>query len=196
VGPLKQRQIDLLWQHAKNFGGIPLYSFYNGPRPSVAAWNCAAHRDDQQFGCSIVPHHIVAGFIILGRPRRAGGRKRTDFEYLHENDRAGPWRCVVCPSRTGREFAWLESLTNPDIELRGYAELPYYVQQVINTDREYVRIDEYPQSAVMFPRHVAVVSIEPPTMVTPSQLPAPRVGELSSLLEQASIAKHRRKVLA
>jgi hypothetical protein len=198
VGALKQRQIDLLWQHAKHFGGIPLYSFYNGPRPSVAAWNCAAHRDEQQFGCSIVPHSIVKSFVVSGRRRLAArSRKRTDFEYLHENDRARPWRCVVCPSRAGIESEWLESLKDPGIELRAYAELPNYVQQVINSDREYVRIHEYPQSAVMFPRHVAVISIEPPSTVTPAQLPAPRVDELSSLLEQAAaINKQKKKVLA
>src|SRR2546428_758268 len=45
----KQPQIELLWQHAKQLGGIPLYSFYNGPRPAVVAWNCHTSRDDQQF---------------------------------------------------------------------------------------------------------------------------------------------------
>lgn len=193
----KQLQIDLLWQHAKQLGGIPLYSFYNGPRPPVVAWNCEASRDDQQFGCSITPLHIVRSFIKSGRRRASvGGRKHTDFEHLHENDRAVPWRCVVCASRTGGERTLFTSLMNPGIELRDYPELPYYLQQVINTDREYVRVHEYPRSSVMFPRHVAVISIEPPT-VTPAQLPAPRIGELPSLLETAAAInkKNKAKVL-
>jgi hypothetical protein len=194
----KQRQIDLLLQHATNFGGIPLYSLYNGPRPSVGAWNCASHRDDQQFGCSIVPLHIVRSFISAGRRRASrDGRKRTDFEHLHENDRALPWRCLVCTSRFEGQ-PWLGALTDPNIEVRGYAELPSYVQQAINADREYVRIQEYPSSAVMAPRHVAVISLEPPITVTPAQLPAPEGDELSSLLELSEMItkKNRAKVLA
>jgi hypothetical protein len=190
----KQLQVDLLWQHAKQLGGIPLYSFYNGPRPPVAAWNCAASRDEQQFGCSIVPLHIIRGFISSGRKRASmHGRRRTDFEYLHENDRAVPWRCIVCASQVGSKGTPFASLMNPGIELRAYPELPYYVQSALNNEREYVPLQEYPSSAVMFPRHIAVISLEPPTTVAPPQLPAPRAGDLPSSLEiAAAIAKKNR----
>jgi hypothetical protein len=194
----KQRQIDLLWQHAMSFGGLPLYSFYNGPRPSVGFWNCASHRDEHQFGCSIVPLHIVRNFVSSGRRAASGGGlKRTDFEYLHDNDRALPWRCLVCSSRMdgSQTRSWLSSLMDPGIELRSYDELPHYVQQVINTGDGMVNIEEYPPSAVMFPRHIAVISIEPPTTATPS-LPAPQSDELSASALSAAINRTKKKVLA
>jgi hypothetical protein len=67
----------------------------------------------------------------------------------------------------------------------------------LNNEREYVPLQEYPSSAVMFPRHIAVISLEPPTTVAPPQLPAPRAGDLPSSLEiAAAIAKkNRAKVL-
>lgn len=185
-------QIELLWDHASQFGGIPLYSFYNGPRPSVDTWNCDLHRDDHQFGCSLVPLHIVRAFIKSGRRQRSPHTdKHLDFERLHDNDRAIPWRCIVCASRVSRDRTAFASLLNPGIELRNYEELPFYLQQVINTEREYVLIREYPQSVPMFPRHIAVISIEPPTTVVPPQLPAPVIDNLPALPEMLAEAKKR-----
>jgi hypothetical protein len=189
-------QIDLLWQHAKELGGIPLYAFYNGPRPSVEAWNCRSTPDDQQFGCSIVPLHIVRTFMRSRRRRP----KVTDFENLHENNQAVPWRCIVCASQLGAAgvdeapMSLLASLANPAIDVREYSELPFYLQQVINTEDERVRILEYPESALMFPRHIAVILVEPPTGVAPLLLPAPQSGDLPSLLDIGG-AKQKSKVI-
>jgi hypothetical protein len=187
-------QIDLLWDHAHQFGGIPLYSFYNGPRASINTWNCDLGRDDHQFGCSVVPLHLVRTFISSGRRQRSQHTgKHSDFERLHENDRAIPWRCMVCASRVDGDRRALASLLNPGIEVRNYEELPFYLQQVINTEREYVLIREYPQSAPMFPRHIAVISIEPPTTVVPPQLPAPEIDNLPTLSEMLAEAKRRNR---
>jgi len=192
-----EAQVDLLWRHAKSFGGIPLYNLYNGPRSPIAAWNCGETRDDRQLGCSIVPLHLVKSFINFRRPRASKGTKpSSDFQRLHENEIAIPWRCVVCASRISADQGFFASLADPRIELRGYPELPFYVQQLINNERSDAQLQEYPGTTGMFPRRIAVISIEPPIAVAPLALPAPNGDNLGSLMDEGKIRWPKHKVFA
>jgi hypothetical protein len=192
----RRRQIDLLREHARQFGGIPLYCFYNGPRPIVTEWNCHLSRDEQQFGCSVVPLHLVNTFLSRRRSRKAAKHSsKTHFEYLHENAYAIPWRCVLCASPLPEARPPWKTLADPTIEPRTYDDLPYYVRRAIEERHEYVPLQEYPRTE-MYPRHIAVIEIEEPNPAVPVLPPSSDDDLLTSLAAAQIEAMKRKRQLA
>lgn len=83
-------QIDVLDVYASGARAAPLYCFYNFS-PNVTAWNCEQPRDSRQLGCMVVPAIVVREALRIRRGSR-------NFEWMHRQPEAVPWRCLIsCP---------------------------------------------------------------------------------------------------
>lgn len=93
-------QIDVLEDHAKSVGAIPLYLLYNYIDHAEVSrcWKCCkCPVDEKQLGCTLVPSWHVREAI-----RRRG---RRTFHFLHSNAESLPLRCrFECPSRSPWEM--------------------------------------------------------------------------------------------
>ena len=86
-----RQQMDILADYSNIKNAIPLYCFYNfqlsrdGPKPNEQCGQCGIGCSKEQFGCTIVPLHVV---------REAA----ASFDAIHSSPCALPWRCLVrCP---------------------------------------------------------------------------------------------------
>ena len=93
-------QIDVLEDHSRHVGAIPLYLLFNYIDHAEASrcWNCCKCAvDEKQLGCTLVPSWYI---------REAIGRRgcRT-FDFLHSGLEALPLRCRFdCPNRSPWEI--------------------------------------------------------------------------------------------
>lgn len=87
-------QLDLLESRAQQVNGIPYYLLYNfvdpSPCPTSHYWHCCLQGcDESQFGCTLAPSWIA---------RKAIHNRRQDFDFVHKQPGAIPWRCLFdCP---------------------------------------------------------------------------------------------------
>ncbi len=93
-------QIDVLEDHAKSVGAIPLYLLYNYIDHAEASrcWKCCkCPVEEKQLGCTLVPSWHVREAIC-----RRGCRT---FHFLHSHSESLPLRCrFKCPERSSWEM--------------------------------------------------------------------------------------------
>lgn len=123
-----QEQIELLENYAKVTNSIPIYCFYNYKDISIYSpqdywlrkiWKCCSpDMDIQQLGCTVTPLEVVKE-IINGK-----NKKYNTFEYIHDNDKTIPWRCLTaCPNR---QQLYSNPIVNSEYAITKYQQIGYY----------------------------------------------------------------------
>lgn len=90
--PNQELQNVLLEKYASANNAIPLYAFYNHiVKASYSKyWNCKLPLIPEQLGITITPLNVVKSALNV--------RGCRNFEYIHENKRTIPIRCLaLCP---------------------------------------------------------------------------------------------------
>ncbi len=92
-------QIDALDNFAKHIGAVPLYCFYNNVDglPINSFWHCLIESPSApQMGCTLVPLEIAK--LIHD------GKISNNFQSVHRNLEAIPWRCLFHSQCTAINF--------------------------------------------------------------------------------------------
>ncbi len=148
-------QIEVLEDFSKRNNSIPIYCFYNYVNKSKISsfWHCNLDPEAEQFGCSVVPLHIVK--------EAHKARKKKSFEALHSDHSAKPWQCLLCPeilsspkSYNGNPF----TINGEDTQAIKFTELPQFlraldgVEDVVSLPENY-----YASELGGYPKRIMVI---------------------------------------
>ena len=93
-------QIDVLQAFARHLGAVPLYCFYNNVEGMKldCFWHCRREKRPSapQMGCTLVPLDVAR--LVQD------GQIANDFQSIHRQPRAIPWRCLFHPECTNFNF--------------------------------------------------------------------------------------------
>ncbi|HEY4360282.1 MAG TPA: DUF6615 family protein [Bryobacteraceae bacterium] len=85
-------QIDVLDDFARSQRSTPLYCFYNAASAAQEQqhWHCNRPFAHKQLGCSLAPLQVI-------KPIHDTLYIKRTFELIHQDPRALPWHCILCP---------------------------------------------------------------------------------------------------
>ena len=162
-------QLDLLESRAQQVNGIPYYLLYNFVDPSPCStshyWHCLRCCEESQFGCTLVPSWIVRNAILS---------RRRDFDFVHKQPGAIPWRCLFdCPvtQSCGVPWTFCASLEK-NRTLRA-----------ISSDRRTAQSDSSTESTPETPYSYDWIPREPKAGAWPEQLPDEH-GDETAFIQQ------------
>lgn len=161
-------QIDLLESRARQVGAIPYYILYNfcpSPCSTSHYWHCSQFCDESQFGCTLAPSWIA---------RKAVRNHRQDFDFVHKQPGAIPWRCLFdCPFTQSWGVPW--TFCAPLEENR--------TLRTISSDRRTDQSDSSTESTLETPYSYDWIPREPKAGAWPEQLPDEH-GDETAFIQQ------------